>query len=393
MFKQLKIRFNIIYIISIALILGASLFVIYSSTYRSTFNDINMRLELNKNDSRIPTVQNEMNNDGQMSTKFEPIDNGDRFTDEIIVENSGNDIQTIINETLGSEYTQIESNIITNGEEYYAYNQLKTETKFIDITKDINFLNEFRANLVRIFALILLFAAIFGYFFIKQLIKPIAENYERQKEFVADASHELKTPLAVLKSCLNLIAKGDSESDELIEYSQMEVDRLTNLTTNLLKLSENDTPSNKVIDVSYQTMLILSGVEVQLFEKKINFTSTIQENLKINITSEEYTQLIHILIDNALKYNDKRRKINLELRQNKSNIDLIVSNTADPIDKENINKLFDRFYREDKSRNKQTKGFGLGLSIANHIVVKYAGTIEASYQNSNFRIIIKFPIK
>ncbi len=395
MFKQLKIRFNIIYIISIALILGASLFVIYSSTYRSTVEEIDKRLEINKIETMGHGINNQQVIEGtQAPTEFEPIEDDTRFTDEIIVENNEANIDQIIIDTFGTDFTKLENNnIITNGEEYYAYNQLQHETKFIDVSKDINYLDTFKTNLVRTFILILIFAAIFGYFFINQLIRPVAENYERQKEFVADASHELKTPLAVLKSCLNLIAKGDSESEELIKYSQMEVDRLTSLTTNLLKLSETDAPSAEVIDISYQTNLILSGIEVQLFEKNIIFTSDVHDELNVNISSEEYSQLIHILIDNAVKYNDKRRKVKLSLHQNKMNAELIVSNTADPISRENLNKLFDRFYREDKSRNDRTKGFGLGLSIANHIVNKYDGSIEADYQNSRFKMVIKLPIK
>ncbi len=80
----------------------------------------------------------------------------------------------------------------------------------------------------------------------------------------------------------------------------MEVDRLTSLTTNLLKLSETDAPSAEVIDISYQTNLILSGIEVQLFEKNIIFKSDVHDELNVNISSEEYSQLIHLLIDNAV---------------------------------------------------------------------------------------------
>lgn len=389
MFKQLKIRLNLIYLISIAIILGLSLTVIYTSTYRSTFESVGKRLDV----KNIATTGVEDNEQRIPVDRFEPLDTQGSFNDEIIVENNEQSLETIIEENIGSGYEINDDNLITNGEEYYAYKQLETQTKLIDVSKEISFLMSFKANLIRIFFLIMSFAAIFGYFFIKQIIRPVAQSYDLQKQFVADASHELKTPLAVLKSCLSLIAKGDSESQELIEYSQMEVSRLSNLTSKLLKLSENPVPAKDIIDISHQTNLILSGVEVQLFEKQINFTSQVKDNLQVNITAEEYSQLIHILIDNACKYNDKRQKVKLELSEWRSEAHLIVSNTSDYVSEGDLEKLFERFYREDKSRNKETKGFGLGLSIASHIVNTYKGSIEATYDNSRFKIIIKLPIK
>ncbi len=394
MFKKLSLKLNIIYIISIAIILGGSLFVIYKSTERDTYKDINQRLNANIRTKNEIDKYGDVIPEEEVPQEFDEPKEDNHFSDELIVENGDSTLAELIEENIGSNFDiNVEKEFITDGDNYYAYNQIANETKFIEITKDVNFLDSFRSNLIRIFLLIITFAGIFGYFFIKQIIKPVADNYKRQQEFVADASHELKTPLAVLKSCLNLIGKGDADSAELIKYSQMEVDRLTSLTSNLLKLSENTAASNDIIDVSYQTNLTLSGIEVQLFEKQINFTSVIEDELKVNITAEEYSQLIHILIDNAVKYNDARKKIKLELHQSKNSVVLVVSNTSDPISEENLNKLFDRFYREDKSRNDQAKGFGLGLSIANHIVQKYNGTIDCTYANSRFQIFIKLPIK
>ncbi len=389
MFKQLKIKLNIIYILSIALILGTSLLFIYTSTVDSTYSEINKRLEINgKNNADGMPI------DAPPNGEFTNVEEDNRFSDEIVVDNNDKTIEQLVEENIGEGYAiDTENQIVSNDDEYYAYNMLETETKFIAITKDINFLQAFRVNLIKIFALIMILASVFGYFFIKTIIKPVAENYELQKEFVADASHELKTPLAVLKSCLNLIAKGDDESQELIKYSQMEVDRLTNLTSNLLKLSENGKASDEVTDLSFQTDLILSGIEVQLFENQMKFNHNIAENIKVNISSEEYSQLIHILIDNATKYNDSRKKIDLKLQASKNNAYLTVSNTADPISEEDLSKLFERFYREDKSRNEKTKGFGLGLSIASHIVNKYHGTISCDYQNSRFIMKVKLPLK
>lgn len=393
MFKKLNIKLNIIYIISIGIILSGSLFVIYKSTEHDTYKNISQRLNANIH------TQNDFNNfknpppNKESLQEFDNSKKDNYFNDELIVENKNLTLEELIKNNLGDDFKiNYDKQIITNNHNYYAYKQIARETKFIDITRDINFLNSFRSNLIKIFSFIIIFSEIFGYFFIRQIIKPVAENYKRQQEFVADASHELKTPLAVLKSCLNLIEKNDDDSIELIKYSQIEINRLTNLTNNLLKLSENTIASNDVINVSYQTNLILSGIEVQLFEKQIDFTSIIEDNLKANITAEEYSQLIHILIDNALKYNDDRQQIKLELQHSKNNILLIVSNTSNPIKEDNFKKLFERFYREDKSRNSHTQGFGLGLSIANHIITKYNGSIDCTYENSYFKIFIKLPL-
>lgn len=393
MIKRLKKRLLLIYIVSIAFILGISLGILYINTKDHTLDEVNRRL-----DYEIKTSTGEIikapRTKGDESFKEQTPTDIPKFNDELIINNDDKSLKTIVLENFGSEYTiNMSDHTITDGTNYYAFNKLEKQTKFLEITKDVNFIREFRFTLIKAYILIMIFICIFGYIFIKIVTKPVVETYNRQKEFVADASHELKTPLAVLKSCLKLIANNDEESDELIKYSQMEVDRLVKLTGNLLRLSEEDEPSNEVLDISYQTTLVLSGIEVQLFEKGIQFTSEIEDEIKVNISSEEYAQIVHILLDNATKYNDHRKKIKLSLKKNKNYAELQVVNTADYIKQEDLSKLFDRFYREDKSRNEKTKGFGLGLSIADHIVNKYRGNINVAYENGEFRIKVKLNLK
>lgn len=393
MIKRLKKRLLLIYIVSIAFILGISLGILYINTKDHTLDEVNRRL-----DYEIKTSTGEIikapRTKGDESFKEQTPTDIPKFNDELIINNDDKSLKTIVLENFGSEYTiNMSDHTITDGTNYYAFNKLEKQTKFLEITKDANFIREFRFTLIKAYILIMIFICIFGYIFIKIVTKPVVETYNRQKEFVADASHELKTPLAVLKSCLKLIANNDEESDELIKYSQMEVDRLVKLTGNLLRLSEEDEPSNEVLDISYQTTLVLSGIEVQLFEKGIQFTSEIEDEIKVNISSEEYAQIVHILLDNATKYNDHRKKIKLSLKKNKNYAELQVVNTADYIKQEDLSKLFDRFYREDKSRNEKTKGFGLGLSIADHIVNKYRGNINVAYENGEFRIKVKLNLK
>lgn len=393
MIKRLKKRLLLIYIVSIAFILGLSLGVLYINTKDHTLDEVNRRLdyEIKTNSGEVIKAPRNM---GDETFKEQTPTDIPKFNDELIINNDDKSLKVIVLENFGSDYTiDTNNHTITDGTNYYAYNKLEKQTKFLEITKDVNFISEFRLTLIKAYIVIMIFICIFGYIFIKIVTKPVVETYNRQKEFVADASHELKTPLAVLKSCLKLIANKDEESEELIAYSQMEVDRLVKLTGNLLRLSEEDEPSKEILDISYQTALILSGIEVQLFEKNIKFTSEIEDDIKVNISSEEYAQIVHILVDNAAKYNDHRKKIKLSLKKYKNNAELQVVNTANYIKQEDLSKLFERFYREDKSRNEKTKGFGLGLSIADHIVNKYRGNINVAYEKGEFIIKVKFNLK
>ncbi len=223
------------------------------------------------------------------------------------------------------------------------------------------------------------------------ITKPVEESFKRQKEFITDASHELKTPLAVITSNIDMI-EGKKDDKKWIENIKNESDRMNKLIINLLDLAklENDNDielSNiNISKVLEKTILPFEGI---MYEKKIKLSYNIEDNIELLCNEEQIKELIVILIDNAIKHS--KGKVIVDLNKDKKNITIKVSNNGDPIPEGEEEKIFERFYKVDKSRNRKNNNYGIGLAIAKSIVEKNNGIIKASSNKgiTTFEIIFK----
>lgn len=395
MFKQLKYKVFAIYFLSILIILVGSLTFVYARSVDEMESSIGQRLEGTKKEPEGKEHGSEALSNAIPSEtpKLEEAENSipdinvDEARDLTIAEDEN--FMTKLNNYLGDSYAiDYDKQVITAGYDTYVYKEVDNAYKLVKVTYDLEYIDSLQTTLMIFGLLVVVIFSIVGYILITKLIEPIKESYETQNRFVSDASHELKTPLAIIKSCLDLIAKGDNE-EELVTYCQGETDRLIRLTNNLLQLSEHSVRDYELINLSKSIELLISGVEVGLFEKKIKLSSDIETDINARIANDDINQLLHILIDNGVKYNDDRRRLKVVLRKISKHIYLEVENTSNVVEEEQLEQLFDRFYRTDKSRSE--KGFGLGLSIAKHITEKYNGDIQASYGSGKFKVTIKFP--
>ncbi len=396
MFSSLKRKLFIIYMLSIFSILIFSTSFIYISTKNDITNSIEMRLDMSKKEDQAPRYGN-----GE-DMESEPLGNGDEsLNDELLPFDSNFKNEFVVNDQAAFEQF-VDENIaagsiidkenkrITSGDQTYLYNYFDGTYKIIEITYDIQNLQSLFKNLCLVVFLATGLFAIVGYVLISKLIKPIRVSYERQHQFVSDASHEMKTPLAVSKSCLSLIEVENEDNKTMLEYLKTENDRLIRLTDNLLQLSARNTIHHELVDASKRIELVLSGLEVRMFENDITFTSNVEPNITAKLNGDDIAQLVTIFIDNAIKYNDKRKRINFRLTRDRKYLYISVANTSEVITDEQMEKLFDRFYRVEKSRN--NKGFGLGLSLAKHICEINNGKISNEYTNGQFYITAKLPI-
>ena len=230
-----------------------------------------------------------------------------------------------------------------------------------------------------------------------RIIKPMAESYEKQKRFITDAGHEIKTPLTIINANLDILEMELGENESLTDIAQ-QTKRLRSLTGDLVMLarmeeSEDDLqkiefPVSEVVADAAQPFRNLAMQQEKELDCKIQPLLTLKGNAK-NIE-----QLVCIFMDNALKYSPAGSTITLELIKQNRQVVLSVTNRAEyGIHQEQLAHVFDRFYRADASRNSETGGHGIGLSVAKAIVTAHGGKITAtSPDGESFCVTATFPV-
>lgn len=286
----------------------------------------------------------------------------------------------------------------------YKYSFLKEEVPFgIKIAfVDRKPMEENLKNMLRIFivsgmgSLILLF--LISLYLAKRTIQPIKETFEKQEQFIADASHELKTPLAIINTNLSVIASNPEEKinsqAKWLGFIQSQTERMSELINDLLSLAKMDGLKQPLLMQSFNLSNILEGVllyfEASIFENNIIFKSHIEKNISLYGDKDSLERVINILIDNAIKNTPSQGSIFVNLLSKKNMIEMEIKNTGKGISPENIDKVFERFFREDSSRARESGGYGLGLAIAKSIIQKHDGKI---YVESNVGVDTTFVVK
>lgn len=252
--------------------------------------------------------------------------------------------------------------------------------------------------LLLISTLILGLSEILIYYVSKKITKwitaPVEETFNKQKDFIADASHELKTPLAVMMASIDCI-EVNKKNEKYINNIKLESDRMNNLISKLLDLSKAENVSNKEMyndnDISKIIEKRVLVFESLAFENNVDIELDILKNIIFKSSKTEIDELVSILIDNAIKHSYKNSTIKVKLYKEKNNIILDVINHGDDILEEECDKIFERFYRMDKSRNRDSNRYGLGLAIAKNIVNNHDGQIKAFSKDNltTFRIVFK----
>lgn len=230
-------------------------------------------------------------------------------------------------------------------------------------------------------------------------IRPVEKAWNQQKQFVADASHELKTPLTVILASTDImLSSGDSlnkEERKWLECTKSEAERMKELLSDMLYLARSDGDEVKTVKTPHSIFNIsdtltecLLSFEIQCFEKGKNLFQDIDENVFIKGNEAEIKQLIGIFLDNACKYSDENGNIYVSLKNLGGKCLLSFKNTGVPIRKEDIPHLFERFYRSSESRAREEGGYGLGLSIASAIASRHSTkiTVESSTLGTEFSL-------
>ncbi len=217
-------------------------------------------------------------------------------------------------------------------------------------------------------------------FFSGRAINPVVQSVQKQKQFITDAGHELKTPITVIATSLKVL-EMETGKQKWIDKAKAQTERLKDLVNSLVTLSRMDEEESPL---KFEQFSISEAVG-ETAESFSDFARSMGHELKITITpdiiycGDEYSirQLVSILLENAVKYATDDSPIMFSLEKTRRSVLIRTSNKCEEIDKAELDKLFDRFYRTDKSRNTGTGGFGIGLSVAHSIAEGHKGTIKA----------------
>jgi len=245
------------------------------------------------------------------------------------------------------------------------------------------------AGTLAVFLLLLLFSG--------RIVRPIAESYEKQKRFITDAGHELKTPITIIRADADVLGSELGEENEWLSDIRRQTLRLSELTADLIYLSKME-EENAALRLQPLCLSELVDETAQSFQalarsKGREFRPSVTSDLNINGDEKALAKLVSILLDNAMKYSPEGGTVALTLDQSGKNARLVVKNSTPPMEKGNADRLFERFTREDRSRNSESGGFGLGLAIAKAVTEAHRGRIHAeSEDGASLTVTVMLPL-
>jgi two-component system sensor histidine kinase CiaH len=411
MFKKLRNKFLVINLVTISVMMLIAFSSIYLITYNNVHRDIDMELhkisEFNQKSKEIPKDP-KPNFDKDKS----PQDRSLSFN--LITDKEGTIISSFSIFDMEEKFYEEAKKIALSkngatGEfkldgNHWAYIRDSYEDGhrivFLDVTSAQGILTSLIYTFLAVALIMLIFIFFISKFFANKAIEPIKNVFDKQKQFIADASHELKTPLAVINTNVDvLLTNGEdniNDGSKWLYYIKSEVERMTKLTNDLLYLTQIDYSDINIIfsefDLSEAVENVILTMEAVIYENNISLQYDIEANIKVYGNIEQIKQVVMILLDNALKYTNHKGSVNVTLKKYQSNILFSVINTGIGIPVECTDEIFDRFYRIDKSRARNKGGYGLGLAIAKAIVEQHKGRIAVkSVEDESTTFTVELP--
>lgn len=398
MIKKLKIKLVVLSMTSLLVMLSFVIGAMNLMNYSSVTADADAVLEvLSANEGRFPEHKEPKGNHNNKH-KLSPEAPYESRYFTILLDSDGNVIQSDTGKIKSVDTKEAISYSISvynkKSEKGFTdvYRYIKTTDNdriritFLDCRKQLDAFYAFLFSSLLMSAIGYAIVFIIIFFCSGKIIRPIAESYEKQKRFITDAGHEIKTPLTIIKANTDIL-EAEIGNNESLEDIRIQSKRLTELTNDLVYLARmEENIKLDLIDIP------LSDTVIETVESFSSLAAS--NNIKINLSvdpliticgnAKSLQQLICILLDNAIKYSISDSQIFVSLHKKGKNAELSVSNTSvNPIERESLDKIFDRFYRSDLSRNSETGGHGIGLSIAKAIVAKHSGKIFAEFVDEN----------
>ncbi|MEK0315094.1 sensor histidine kinase [Cohnella sp. 56] len=409
MFNRLRNRFLLMNMVIITIIMLVAFASIYTITYQNTKRDIDMELHrvadfYHKGDGMSGGGKPRQGQNG--GPPPQQMDDGSLgpFAERSVsfalrTDNAWQLVSTDSRYDMDDEFYAsalqrarahpADSGRFTLDDTRWAYSVQLASSGYTVSYMDVTAQQKILTNLIYTFAVVglVMLAIIFAAsrYFAGRSIAPVRDAFDKQKRFIADASHELKTPLAVINTNADVLLanEGDTIASQAkwLHHIKSETERMKTLTNDLLYLTEMEDARARTVYVPFDVSDAVEGVlltmEAVIFEQDLALEYDIEPGLATVGSAEQIKQVVMILLDNAVKYNVPKGAISLTLKRQHHQAQLTVSNTGPGIPAEHVERIFDRFYRADASRSRKQGGYGLGLAIAKSIVEQHKGRISA----------------
>ena len=401
-----KIFYTLVLILTISILTVVSIFNIQNYLEQKISINNSLNVSLNKKNRKIPPAKikerSDIDNVENRNIKFMDsviytilLDDNDNILD--VINHSNNEVSNEkISELARKILKDKKARTRYIGCLYlsdYSYSYLKGDILVIlDNSKIKKSLQLSLEMSILIFSILELLIIIGSKYLTTWLIKPVKESFDKQKQFIADASHELKTPLSVIVASSEAI-DIDEKNSKWLKNIEYETNRMNLLISKLLSLAKSEQMEkvrlvnnnlSKIVELSLLTF------EGRAYEKDIKFNYDIEDNIFMLMDEDSIKELVEILLDNAIKHSKKKGTINISLKRD-GQIILLVQNEGEAIPKGEEEKIFERFYRVDKARSRKNNRYGLGLAITKNIVLLHKGKIKASSMDgiTTFQVTFK----
>ncbi|MDE6834435.1 MAG: HAMP domain-containing histidine kinase [Ruminococcus sp.] len=353
--------------------------------FRQSYNESNNIIRLGNIITGIPEKKHPDDFPDDMKNEPFPKNYGSLEFFVIMADSNGKYLACMNNDDLTSEEAQEYINNILNSKDitgmtnlYQFYNVRKNNGTLIaltDKTEEAKVMKQFIRTTIIIGAIALIVLSFVGYFLSKKSIEPIKIAFDKQKQFISDASHELKTPLTVISANADVLS-GEIGENKWLNYIKSQTERMNLLVNDLLNLTRLENNTSDFICSEFNLSQAVTNTalpfECQAFETNKKFIVDIEDGLTVTGSEKHIKQMTAIFIDNALKYSNDGGIVRVTLRKQGDKKIFSVYNTGTGVKDSEKNKIFERFYRTDDSRTRQTAGgYGLGLAIAKSIIDKH----------------------